>query len=211
MHLIVRTYSYKRMWFTSKFLFKTQFEKQPVCHFKSEWNLTLTQRWRDKPRLHMQHPSLSIKRVLLSSANPLRNQACHSQISSVYNELTCDWADVHTSSAPQQILVAREEGTPDRLTQQLNKDPRSEMTTSKLQSEAKNTKTHSDLFFFVLKVNHSKFIKKKHETTTYIFFKKCSCIQPWIPAKLLGGFVITMGKLWMNKNQWIKSTDYILS
>lgn len=77
---------------------------------------------------------------------------------------------MHTSSAPQQILVAREEGTPDRLTQQLNKDPRSEMTTSKLQSEAKNTKTHSDLFFFVLKVNHSKFIKKKHETTTYIFF-----------------------------------------
>lgn len=193
------------------FLFKTQVEKQPVCHFKSEWNLTLTQRWRDKTRLHMQHPSLSIKRVLLSSANPLRNQACHSQISSVYNELTCDWADVHTSSAPQQILVAREEGTPDRLTQQLNKDPRSEMTTSKLQSEAKNTKTHSDLFFFVLKVNHSKFIKKKHETTTYIFLKKCSCIQPWIPAKLLGGFVITMGKLWMNKNQWIKSTDYILS
>lgn len=38
--------------------------------------------------LNMQHPFFSIKYGLLSSANPLRNQACHSQISAVYIELT---------------------------------------------------------------------------------------------------------------------------
>lgn len=60
--------------------------------------------------VNMQHPFSQLN--LVPSANPLRNQVCHSQISAVYSELTCDSADVPRSSACEcervQILKTRD-------------------------------------------------------------------------------------------------------